>query len=228
MKQKTNQEPRERSKDEILFRDMTPAQRRSYLWDYWRWPALAVVVIVIFVVVLVRTMVTSKDPLFHVTLVDCVEDPGIESFVMDYADANEIPQDQVNVVTSTLGSSETGGGAMSQAGMAFYVKLQAGSEDIVVMPEDEFVEFAESGYFLDLTDIVPDEWQELLVVVEQIYDEYEDEQPEPMACAIRLSELGLFTDSDYTEDAVVAISYNPAHPDTAKDFLNDLLRNAKE
>ena len=225
---KINREPRERSKDEIPFRDMTSAQKRSYLWDYWRWPALAVVAIVVFVVMLVHTMVTSKDYLLNVTMVDCIEDPGIENFVLDYADANEIPEDQVNVITSTLGSSETGGGASSQAGMAFYVKLQAGSEDIVIMPEDEFVEFAESGYFMDLTDIVPEEWQERLLVVEQLYDEYEDEQPEPMACAIHLSDLGIFADSDYTEDAVVAISINPANPDTAKDFLNDLLRNAKE
>ena len=35
MRKHTDRQPRERSKDEIPFRDMTAAQKRSYLWDYW-------------------------------------------------------------------------------------------------------------------------------------------------------------------------------------------------
>ena len=60
------------------------------------------------------------------------------------------------------------------------------------------------------------------------YDDYEDEQPEPMACAIRLCDIGGFPDTEYTQHAVIAISYNPAHADTAADFLNDLLRNVEK
>lgn len=226
MRKHTDRQPRERSKDEIPFRDMTPAQKRSYLWDYWKLPALVVIGIVAFVISLVYSMTHTKKPLLSVTVVDCDQDIGMGQRLQDYAKTHDIPEDQAVVTDTVVGTAQSGGGAMSQTGMAFYVRMQSGSEDLVVMPEEEFNEFAESGYFLDLASIVPAEWADRLIVAEQRYDDYEDEQPEPMACAIRLSDIGGFPDSMYTKNAVIAISYNPAHPDTAADFLNDLLRNA--
>ncbi len=225
MRKHTDRQLRERSKDEIPFRDMTAAQKRSYLWDYWKIPALVVIAIVAFAFSIVYSMTHTKKPLLSVTVVDCDQDIGMGQRLQDYAKTHDIPEDQVAVTDMVVGTAQTGGGAMSQAGMAFYVRMQGKSEDLVIMPEEEFNEFAESGYFLDLTSIVPAEWTDRLVVVEQRYDDYEDEQPEPMACAIRLSDIGGFPDTMYTQNAVIAISYNPAHPDTAADFLNDLLRN---
>lgn len=226
MRKHTDRQPRERSKDEIPFRDMTAAQKRSYLWDYWKIPALVVIAIAAFAISIVYSMTHTKKPLLSVSVVDCNQDIGMEQRLQEYAKAHDIPEDQAVVTDTVVGTAQTGGGAMSQAGMAFYVRMQGKSEDLVIMPEEEFNEFAESGYFLDLTSIVPAEWSDRLVVVEQRYDDYENEQPEPMACAIRLSDIGGFPDTAYTQDAVIAISYNPAHPETAADFLNDLLRNA--
>ncbi len=220
-------ETRERSKDEIPFRELTTGQKCSYLWDYYRLPAVIVLVVVVFALLLIRSIVTEKEAVLTVTLVDCPEDIGVEEYVLDYAASKDIQSDEVAVSDAMLGKSESGGGAMSQAGMALYVRLQGGAEDVLIFPEEEFEEFASSGYFLDLTDVVPSEWTERLIVVEQSYDEYEDTQPEPMACAIRLSDIGRFGDSDYAKNAVIAISYNPAHPDMACDFLNDLLRNGE-
>jgi len=225
---RTKKQPREHSKDEIAFRDMTPAQKRSYLWDYWKWPVLIVIAVVAFLIAMIYSMTHTKKPLLSVTVVDCAQDSGIEQRLYDYADTHDIPEDRVTVTDTVVGTSQTGGGAMSQTGMAFYVRMQGGGEDLVIMPEEEFREFAESGYFLDLTSIVPETWTDQLVVVEQRYDDYENEQPEPMACAVRLSDIGGFPDTEYTRDAVIAISYNPVHADTAADFLNDLLRNAKK
>ncbi len=226
MRKHTDRQPRERSKDEIPFRDMTAAQKRSYLWDYWKVPALAVILIAVFLISIVYSMTHTKKPLLSVSVVDCDQDIGMRKLLQDYANAHDIPEDRTVVTDTVVGTAQTGGGAMSQAGMAFYVRLQGKSEDLVVMPEEEFDEFAASGYFMDLTSIVPAKWTDRLVVVEQRYDDYEDEQPEPMACAIRLSDIGGFPDTTYTQNAVIAISYNPAHPDMAADFLNDLLRNA--
>ena len=225
MKKHMDRQPRERSKDEIPFRDMTPAQKRSYLWDYWKIPALVVIIVVAFVVSMVYSMTHTKKPLLSVAVVDCDSDIGMQQRLQDYAAMHDIPEDQAVLTDTVVGSSQNGGGAMSQTGMAFYVRMQSGSEDLVVMPEEEFNEFAQSGYFMDLTSVVPEEWADRLVVVEQRYDDYEEEQPEPMACAIRLSDIGGFADTEYTQHAVIAISYNPAHADTAADFLNDLLRN---
>ncbi len=228
MKKHTDRQPRERSKDEIPFRDMTPAQKRSYLWDYWKIPVLVVILAAAFFISMVYSMTHTKKPLLSVAVVDCDSDIGMQRHLQDYAKAHDIPEEQAVLTDTVVGTVSNGGGAMSQAGMAFYVRMQSGSEDLVVMPEEEFDEFAESGYFMDLTSVVPEEWTDRLVVVEQRYDDYEDEQPEPMACAIRLCDIGGFPDTEYTQHAVIAISYNPAHADTAADFLNDLLRNVEK
>lgn len=214
---------RERSKDEIPFREMTPAQKRSYLWDYWRIPALVAVVIAAVVIALVYTMATSKETLFSVTTVDSGDDTGFTPYVEQFADEHGIPRDQLAVADIVVGSSDAGGGASSQAGMAFYVRLQAGSEDIIIMPEAVFEEFASGGYFLDLTEVVPKGWQDQVIVVDQRYDEYDEVQPEPVACGIRMRDIPGMPDTPYYQDAVIAVSYYPDHYDTAVAFLNSFL-----
>lgn len=216
---------RERFKDEIPFREMTPAQKRSYLWDYWRWPVLAVIVLAVFLISLIRTMVTSKEPLLSVTLTDATDEDqdSMTLRVQQFADTQGIPRDQLQISNTVVGTAEYGGGAMSQAGMAFYVRLQSGAEDLVVMPEEAFREYAESGYFMDLTDVVPDEWKDKLIVVEQRYDEYEQIQPEPIACALRTGDIPGMPDTIFYQNAVIAISFNPANTENATLFLADLL-----
>lgn len=215
---------RERLKDEIPFSEMTPAQKRSYLIDYWSKPALAVIIIVVAFVALIHSMVTSKELQLSVTTVDSGDDESITAYVEEFAQENGIPEDQYVVGNIVVGKASTGGGASSQAGMAFYVRLQGGSEDILIMPEEVFEEYAMSGYFLDLTDVVPKDWQDKLVSVEQRYDEVEEVQPEPMKCGIFLRDIPGMPDTTYFEDAVIAISYNPDHYDNAVAFLNSLLK----
>lgn len=215
---------RERSKDEIPFKEMTPAQKRSYLWDYWRIPALVVIVVAVFLISLIHSMVTAEEMMLSVTMVDSGDDTSFTAYVEQYADENGIPRDQLVIGDIVVGSSATGGGASSQAGMAFYVRLQGGSEDVVIMPEEVFLEYGSGGYFLDLTDVVPLEWQEKLIQAEQRYDEMEETQPEPVACGIYMRDIPGMPDTPYYENAVIAISYNPDHPETAEAFLNSLLK----
>ena len=209
---------RERSKDEIPFKEMTPAQKRSYLWDYWRIPVLVVVVIAVASILLIRTIVTAKDTLFAVTMVDCGEENAFEPYAEQFAQEQGIPLDQMTFGNVVVGS------ASSQSGMALYVRLQSGTEDILVLPESVFMEYAISGYFLDLSDAVPQEWQDKLVTADQRYDEYEDVQPEPMACGIRVRDIPGMPQTQYYQDAVIAISCNPGNYDTAVAFLNSLLK----
>ena len=214
----------ERSKDEIPFSEMTSAQKRSYFWDYWRIPVLVIVVIAVVLISLIRSMVTSKETMLSVTVVDPTEDTSFTSYVEAFADENGIPRDQLAVGDIVIGTAQTGGGAYSQAGMAFYVRMQAGSEDIMILPEAVFTEFATGGYFLDLTGVVPEEWQDKLVIAEQRYDEFDDVQPEPIACGIHLRDIPGMPDTPYYQDAVIAISYNPDHYDTSAAFINSLLK----
>ncbi len=217
---------RERSKDEIPFREMTAAQKRSYLWDYWRIPALIVVVAAAVLISVIHTMVSTKDPLLVVTTVDAGGDEGFRPWVDAFAKAHDIPDDQYVFGDATVGTEEVGGGAGSQQGMALYVRLQAGSEDILILREETFSDYASGGYFLDLKELVPDEWQEKLVVVKQRYDEYDQVQPEPVACGIRMCDIPGMPDTPYYRGAVLAVSYLPDNYENALAFLTELLAGA--
>lgn len=214
---------KERSKDTIPFREMTTAQKFSYLWDYWKIPALVVVVAVVCVSVFVYNIVTATDPELSLAVVDAGDLADFSSYVTGYAEQSGLDPELISVADLSVGTTENGGGPMSQTGMAFFVQMQSGSMDVIIMPEASFLEFAEKGYFLDLTDTVPAEWQEKLLVVEQSYDDYEDEQPEPMACALHLRDLPNMPSGIYYDDAVIAISYYPAHYERAADFLSYLM-----
>lgn len=219
-------EKRERSKDEIPFRELTTSQKISYLWDYWKMPVIIIACVVVVVVSLAYTMLTSKEPLLSVTMVDVGNDTSFTPYIQNYGKEQGIPEDQLVISDMVVGTAATGGGASSQSGMAFYVRLQAGGEDVVILPEEVFTEFASGGYFLDLTDVVPNEWQEKLVVVAQRYDEFDQVQPEPIACGIKASDIPGMPDTPYYENAVVALSYYPANYDQAVDFLTTLLTDA--
>lgn len=169
-------------------------------------------------------MVTSKEILLSVTTVDSGDDRSFTPYVEQFATDNSIPEDQYVVGDIVVGSAANGGGSTSQAGMAFYVRLQGGSEDVLIMPEAVFEEYAMSGYFLDLTDVVPQEWQDKVVSVEQRYDEIEEVQPDPIPCGIYLRDIPGMPDAPYYQDAVIAISYNPENYDNSVAFLNSLLK----
>lgn len=205
---------------------MTAAQKRSYLWDYWRTPVLIVVVVAAVVISLIYNMVSKKEPLLTVTTVDAADDGSFTPYVDAFAQAHGIPADQYVVGDATVGTAETGGGAGSQQGMALYVRLQAGSEDIVILREETFRDYASGGYFLDLADVVPQEWQEKLIVAEQRYDEYDEVQPDPIACGIRISDIPGLPDTPYFNGAVIAISYLPDNYENAVEFLNELLQGS--
>ncbi len=214
---------KERSKDTIPFREMTTSQKFSYLWDYWRIPALVVVLAVVCIGVFVYNLVTATDPELTVSVADAGDMADFSPYVDGYAEQSGLDRELISVAELSVGTTENGGGPMSQTGMAFFVQMQSCSMDVIIMPEVEFMEFAEKGYFLDLTDTVPNEWKDKLLVVEQTYDEYEKEQPEPIACALRLRDLPNMPEGAYYDDAVIAISYAPAHYERAADFLTYML-----
>ncbi len=214
---------RERSKDEIPFSEMTPAQKRSYLWDYWKTPVLVTIIVVAVLASIIYSVTHSVDPRLFVTLINCPEEGSFDSYVDAYAQSHQIAQEELAVVDMFYAESDSAFGADAQENMALFVRMQAGDEDVLIMPEDIFNDIGASSYFMDLREVLPEEWQDKILVVEQRYDEIEEIQPEPIACGIRVRDIPGMPDTPYYRDAVIAISYFPAHPEDAEGFLLSLL-----
>lgn len=206
---------RERSKDEIPFSEMSSKQKVSYLWDYWTIPALAVALAVALVVIVVWSVRTRVQPLLCVTTVDSFGDESLNPLIREYAAQAGISEEQLQIGDTVVGTAENGGGSGSAQGIAFFVRMQAGEEDILVLRSENFEDFGSSGYFMDLTDIVPEEWKDKLIVLEQKYNEFDEVPPEPIACGIRASDIPGIPKTPFYEDAVLTISYNPSHYENA-------------
>ncbi|MDD6038944.1 MAG: hypothetical protein PUD20_09155 [bacterium] len=214
---------REHSKDEILFKDMTTEQKLSYLKDYWSIPVVIVIVVILAIGWVIHTARTNVKPIFSVTTVDAAGDERIRELVDAFAQENEIDLERISVGDIAVGKSSQGAGPYSTQGMALYVRLQAQNEDIVILPEETFYEYAEYGYFIDLTAVVPEKYSDKLIVVKQAEDETENTGVEQLACGIRTSDIPALADDGYYGQAVIAISYLPKNMDMAKQFLNYVL-----
>lgn len=220
-------EKRERSKDEIPFSEMTSKQKVSYLWDYWRMPALVVIVAVVLIALVIQSMTSGVEPLLCVTTVDSFGDESLNPVIKEYAAQAGISEEQLRIGDTVVGTAKNGGGSGSGQGMAFYVRLQAGDEDIVILRNENFEDYGSSGYFMDLTDIVPENWQDKLIVVEQKYDEFDKIQPEPIACGIRAADIPGIPKTPFYEDAILTISSNPGHYEEAAGCFRYILNCAQ-
>ena len=53
------------------FKALSSKAKVQYIWDYYKWPILAVIVAVIFVIYLIYHYVTYRDPLLNVIMINC-------------------------------------------------------------------------------------------------------------------------------------------------------------
>lgn len=197
---------KEYAKDQIPFKQMTTAQKLSVIRQYYLLPGIVILALAIGLIYVFYSSLTHKDPLITVLMVDQpdVNDRTVDELVEDFAAETGLDKDLCEVGTIAVGEYEKGGGANSNLGMALSVKLQSGSQDILIIPESTFMEYAVYGYFQDLKQYVPQDRQEELIHVEQ-EDDIDGKKYDPLDCGIHLRDLGILPSTDYYDDAVLAI-----------------------
>lgn len=217
---------RELTKDEIPFNEMTPEQKKSYLWDYWRWPAFWTIVVLLVVVYTVRAIVTHVDPVINIVLVDNGFNDDFDEWVTDFAKYYGVEEKYINLSSSTVGSRATGGGYGSNYSLSLAVAMQAGNVDVVVIDYDNFKDYGEHGYFSDISKYI-DKDKEDYIYLHLAEDDMDlknlGEDPEegyPLGVYARdVFDVG---DSAFMGDAIIAIGNPCTHEDATKKFIEYL------
>lgn len=143
--------------------NMSRKEKLSYFWYYYKIHTIAVIVIAIFIISLIRQIVTNKDYAFYAALINSdfaytADDPWGEEFA-EYAGIDTDKYLSCVDTSFTLSS-----GDMSQYSIANTEKLlaliQAGTIDVIIADTEIFEGYARNEMFMDLRTILTEELME--------------------------------------------------------------------
>lgn len=137
----------------------TPKQKFTYFMDYYKWPTIAVIAVIIFAGSLAYHILTQKETGFYATLVNGIEYGDTEGYKDSFVQYAGIDTDTYDVFFDT--SLRITHGSMDQDTVTSVQKLMvyiAASEiDIVVSDADTITQYAYSETFYDLREILTPE-----------------------------------------------------------------------
>lgn len=141
-------------------KDMSAKGKLSYFWYYYKIHTIALIAIIIFVISLIRQVVTSKDYAFYAALINSdfsytTDDPWGAEFA-EYAGI-----DTDKYLSSVDTSFMLSNGDMSQYSISSTEKLmamvQTGGIDVIVADTAIFEGYARNEMFTDLRTVLPEE-----------------------------------------------------------------------
>ncbi len=204
------------------FKKMTIRQKIDHIWEYYRWPILAVVVVLSFVISWIHGIVTRVEPLLDVVMIDAnvrtpdgeVFQPFLEQAGYEYYDGAVIVNKnaQLNRPDGTL---NLGGGQMLMCTIA------AGEPDLFFWDTREVLPLLKDGVLRDLREILSPE----------LLEQYEDslvyaENPdtgESYPCGIYLEENPWITEQRYYESCTVSVATSAKDEKLAGAVLSAIL-----
>lgn len=143
------------------FRQMTPRQKVSYFWSYYKVPALVVLLIVAAAFFFTRDYLeNSKETLLYAALPGANTLNDYEPLCAAFADYAGIDLTKNHVVFDASiqpGSTDPMQVASTQKMTAL---AASGSLDAILAREDDFASYARSGFFCDLRTTLPEEMLE--------------------------------------------------------------------
>lgn len=201
------------------FKEMSKQDKISYIWDYWKWPIIAVIFAISVVFSIAKTIITHKDPNIGVLMINsCSKDTSVfeEMLSSNGYDSNVL-------LNANLGFSEEGNPT------GFYLddtvlsaNLNSGSFDLFFGNGEKFIFCANDGYLIDLSTVLPAELLDSIPDDHLLYSTVGDRM-DAFPCAIlfdNCEELKIY----YPEDAVYGgIIYNNPNPENAVAILKNLL-----
>lgn len=126
--------------------------KASYYWEYYRIPALVVILVGIFLFSLIKTIVTAKDIAFEAVFINTAATPDETEF----ADILEIDQDEYEVYFDNSFTISLDTETYSETNYTMIQKLMAlvasESVDVMIGDPDVMSAYAESEFYADLRD----------------------------------------------------------------------------
>ncbi len=214
------------------FKSLKGAAKWEFFRDYFLWKLIAIVAgVVVLVLFLVKVLGPQEDIVCNIAVLD---DPFTEAAYDTYsARLNEafITDEKLQRVTLDTAYYVTSDGYNSRTRLMTYI---AASEiDFMIMPENEYLSYLESGMFADLETLLSPEMIASLGDLLSYRPTYHDDDDPSAAApdadsktcyAVNITGmLNRLNDFDLNEDYFIACVVNAKHPDkfeTAVSLLN--------
>lgn len=233
-------------------KDKPPKERMDYFMDYYKWHALAVVLVVVIIISSIVAIANRKEDVLFGELLNCstlIEDV---TYMDDFYTAADIDAKKYSIsISNDLSFAETGTGTAYEAHQILVAIVAAKRVDFFVGADHVFDNCAynNSRVLADLRDTVDAEtlakWSDRLYyidgdVIEQIRNynttmeipkfpdpRDPDSMVDPIPVAIDISDCESFRNAYYPIDDVLylGIAANAPHLDTTLQFIDFLLTN---
>lgn len=232
----------------LEMKDKPPRERWEYLWEYYKWYAITVLLVIAAIVYTVVTFANRKDDVLFGTLMNS---PNKEIEAVTYLDdfytiAGINPEEeQISLSTDVVFSDGVQTGLDPTQLLVAYVAAE--QMDFVVGPDNVFqmCSYNTSNMLADLRDIVDEEtlkqWENCLYYIDrEVFEEVRkatttmpelpdprnpEAMAEPVPVAIDISDCTEFAESYYTEGQTLylGIAINAPHLDTTLQFIDYVL-----
>ncbi len=195
--------------------------RWYYFWMYYWIPALLLIVFSVLAVHFITAKILAKETILSVIYCDSHMEQAGEELGQKYLEAAEAdPKRQEAVILTDLMLSAEDASDFATGSLArIYTEIGDGTLDILVLAEDDFARFADSGIFLD-----PGECCQGVPEAYLYRDSGGNAVGISTSCLPRLASWGAYPECG----GVLGILSAAPHKEAVRDYLNYLMTNETE
>jgi hypothetical protein len=216
-------QPRQELTEKQKLMDMSAKGRISYLWEYYRVPALVVVAVIAlssyFIYEFIKPDIETQ---FYAAIINnSISDEVWEQYTTDFTEYLELdPKTEDVLLNRNFYLNSSGDYAMNMQ-QALSTYIAAGEIDVVIAPESTFKEYAYFGFFEKISNQIPTDLYTSLT--DYVFLSDTEEEPEKNVYGIYLTDTKLFAENaNNTDPYVMGILANSNHKENAAEFLRML------
>ncbi len=207
------------------LREMSGKERVKYIWDYYKFPILAVIAAIIGVALIIRHFVTYKDPVLEILMVNSMNsaeetDDLFYDFMSDYG---HDPSSEEILINNNL-DLVIGDSSFFQQQGSLDMLMATHVYSIFFADRDVFDYYAENGSLRDLREFVS---EEILAAYEgSLVYAVDTESGATYPCGIMLSatDNAFLSQSGLYDDCVFGILYSDSDDKIIGQFAEYLLK----
>lgn len=193
-------------------------KKAEHIWEYYRWQILVTLVVVFFLGTWIRGIVTEKEPLMQVEMINAYGNtPDGEAFEDFLQKAGREYYEDAVIVNTNIQMNGPDPTANYASAQMLFCSLAAAEPDLIFWETDEIMPQLDGGQLLDLRELLP----------EAVLKEYEDslvyatmgDTEESYPCGIYLERNPWIMENKYYVNCTASVSASCKDRDLAVQFL---------
>lgn len=204
----------------VTFKDLDFKQKKSYIWDYYKWHILAVAAVILMAIVIVPQVMESMKPTkLYLAMINCewTGDKGTE-LLNEYATAYDIDTNEYKLTadTSTVIVRDSVDSYSMESAQKLVALIGNNTIDVFVSDQSNHDAYSGQGVYYDLREILDTEFIE--TYKDRLVYTTDAETGEEIPYGIYVEDLEKFKDA-YLKEAILGVILNSENADAAKDFI---------